>query len=508
MWPFNKKEIRTEEPKKKRGYNAGTGGHGRLGRLFSTWVSASAPPDKEIRDSVSVLRARSRDLYRNNDYAKRYITTLRDKIIGPDGVTIKPKAKNADGTPDFKTNQAIIREFEKWSRKENADFFGCNTWAQIQRQFITSLAMDGEALILKEFTGEYGIQFRHLDPELLPRDYDTRLDGGRYVKAGIEYDSLGRITAYHLMASSKEFDHYQYGHQNLIRVPRDRIIHSFLREFVDQSRGVPWMVTAMGSIRQLGGYQEAALVASRIGASKMGFITTPDGEYTGPGEDVNGDILNEVEPGIVEVLPEGTSFSSFNPDYPHNMYGSFVKATLRGIAAGLGISYSTLTGDLEATSYSSIRAGAIEERDLYKALQSFIIDEFIRPAFEAWLFWAISLGKIPEVSILEYEELKNASYFGRRWQWVDPKKELDGAVLAINNNLRSRASVIREMGGDPIDTWEEIAHEKEVLEALGLTTVEPEAPEEPGVPEGDADDGGGESLANGEDKDNDPAMVN
>ena len=38
------------------------------------------------------------------------------------------------------------------------------------------------------------------------------------------------------------------------------------------------LATAIGALKMLHGYREAELVAARVAASKMGFITSLDGE--------------------------------------------------------------------------------------------------------------------------------------------------------------------------------------------------------------------------------------
>ena len=60
------------------------------------------------------------------------------------------------------------------------------------------------------------------------------------------------------------------------------MLHVFLPERAHQTRGVPMLATAIGALKMLHGYREAELVAARVAASKMGFITSPDGDgYTG-----------------------------------------------------------------------------------------------------------------------------------------------------------------------------------------------------------------------------------
>jgi capsid protein len=71
----------------------------------------------------------------------------------------------------------------------------------------------------------------------------------------------------------------------------------------------------------------------------------------------------DAEPLLIQELLPGQEFAEFNPTHPTTAYKDFMKAVLRSIARGLGMAYTTLTGDLEAVNYSSIRAGLLSERD-------------------------------------------------------------------------------------------------------------------------------------------------
>jgi capsid protein len=108
----------------------------------------------------------------------------------------------------------------------------------------------------------------------------------------------------------------------------------------------------------LHGYREAELVAARVAASKMGFITSPDGDgYTEDDlEDTHAPVMS-AELGSFEQLPTGMDIKLFDPTHPTSAFSDFHKAVLRGIASGLGVSYASLASDLENVNYSSIRQG-------------------------------------------------------------------------------------------------------------------------------------------------------
>ena len=144
----------------------------------------------------------------------------------------------------------------------------------------------------------------------------------------------------------------------------------------------------------------------------------------------------------------GTSFQSWNPDHPTGNYAGFVKSCLRGIAAGLGVSYNMIANDLEGVNYSSIRAGLLDEREYYKAVQRWYIDSLIAPVFSGWLETNILNGTInlPSAKMSKFNSPGVAHWMPRRWAWVDPLKDQQASVLAVENQFKSKRQVVAEMG--------------------------------------------------------------
>ena len=228
--------------------------------------------------------------------------------------------------------------------------------------------------------------------------------------------------------------------------------------------------------------KEATVVAARVGASKMGFFTTPDGDGTAladdtEGENGAGDLITDAEPGAFPVLPEGYGFEPFNPDYPHAMYKDFVKTVLRGVASGIGVAYNTLANDLEGVNFSSIRSGVIEERDNWMALQNWMIENLLDDLFSTWLKFALLSGAVKTTTgaalpVAKFDKFNAAVWKGRRWQWVDPEKDANANITLIDNGLRSRADVVSEQGGDFDETLDALAEEQKKMEKLGLKIVQ------------------------------------
>jgi len=180
----------------------------------------------------------------------------------------------------------------------------------------------------------------------------------------------------------------------------------------------------------------------------------------------------------------GTTFVQHDPQHPVTAYGDFVKACLRGIASGMGVSYNSLASDLEGVNYSSIRAGLLEEREEWKNIQTWFIETVVEPVFESWLKMALLSGalKMPNGSALpaaKLEKFNAPDWKPRRWPWVDPLKDMQASVLAVEKGFQSRRHIISEAGDDIEDVFSDDAADKQLAADYGLDfpkDIQPPAP--------------------------------
>jgi len=454
---------------KKRGYDAGS-----VGRLLSDWLISSKSANEEIKASLSRMRARSRELAINNDYAKRFLSLLIINVVGPmsGGIKLQNKARDISGNLDVYANDSIEKAWKEWGKRKNASADGRLSWLDIQKLVLKTVARDGEIIIRKVnyFTGNdfrFALQFfeaDHLDENL----NKTNLPNGNQIRMGIEIDSWGKAVAYHLKTKHPGETSMAVGSKMHQRISAEEIIHPFITDRPGQLRGVPWMHSAMARMNMLGAYEEAELVASRISASKMGFYKTPTGdEYKGDGKDSDGNLIAEVEPGIFEQLPAGVEVQTFDPQHPGGNFDPFMKTVLRGIAAGLDTSYNALTGDLESANYSSLRQGSLSDRDGWRVTQRWLIEQLHREVFEGWLKMAL-LTQIVPLPVRKFDKFNAPHWQPRGWSWVDPKKEADATDIGLTNQTRTRASVYAEQGTDIEEMFEEIKYEKQLAKAHGI----------------------------------------
>jgi lambda family phage portal protein len=258
------------------------------------------------------------------------------------------------------------------------------------------------------------------------------------------------------------------------RIPASDILHKFLvHEDECQVRGVPWGHTAMLDLHMVKGYTDAEVVSARIGASKMGFFIPPAGDEFAGDVDENGnapdkpELMTDVQPGVLDEIPPGYDFKTFDPQHPNSNVSAFVKVMLRSVAAGLDVAYTTLANDLEGVNFSSIRAGLLEERDIWRGLQAFMVMHFCRPVFQGWLKSAMLSGAL-NLRTRDYERLKEAKWMPRGWTWVDPLKDIQAAVMAINNGLGTRTKFDAENGEDFEEIVMTLAAEIKLAKEMGV----------------------------------------
>ncbi len=440
-------------------------------RLTLDWSITPLSADSAMRGKLSILRDRARDLERNNEWVRGFLRSLENNVIGEAGIGVQLRVKDsATGKMDELANDKIETAWTQWGRKGQCTVCGRHSWRDLQRLIIRSMARDGEILLRKIITPQ-GLKLQILEADLLDTDYNIILDNGNQVRFGVEMDSARCPTAYWILGRHPGEMEFQVIAPLRTRVPASQIIHLFMSDRSDQTRGTPWLAASMRALKMLDGYAEAELVAARTGAAKMGFFTrqTPDG-WTGE-TDKEGNLSMDASPGTIEELPVGVDFKAWTADHPNAGYGDFVKSMLRGVATSLGISYNSLSSDLEGVNYSSIRAGLIEEREVWKSLQRFLIEHFCEPLFSEWLPMEILQGRIT-LPIEKIWKFDVPEFQGRRWSWVDPKKDIETAILSIRSGQKSLRQVIAEQGGDIYDTFHAIKADKDLAESLGILLPE------------------------------------
>lgn len=459
-------------PRRRRNYAAAA-----MGRLFSSWATNSLSGDAELFKDRKAIVARARDLARNQDHVKRFINLMRKNVVGHTGIWPQSLAETANGKPDDGARKKIEEAFRKWAKKGTCEITGKYSLTTAFQLIVATLVKDGELFIRhrRGAKNAFGYAFQLIESDHVDDTLNTTLDNGNEIKMGIELNPDNRPVAYHVLR--KHPGEYAFGEQRgeSIRIPADEMIHVFIPERISQNRGVSMLAQSMPKIKNLDGYDEAAVVAARLAASKMIFYTEPEegGEYKGDEIDDDDAAIYDIEPAVAEILKSGWDVKTVDFNQPNNAYSEFVKAQLKAVAAGLDVAYHQLSGDLEKVNYTSSRTGELDSRDTYRSFQTFIVETVAEPLFMAWvemalLTKAVNLPINPD-AVARWEKVR---FITRGWDWVDPEKDLNAAQKAIELGVKTATDIAAESGSDFEENIKRQAKENAIRQSEGVELAE------------------------------------
>jgi lambda family phage portal protein len=446
------------------------------GRRAMAWSVGNPGAVAAMLFNQTELRAKSRDLARRNAWAN---AALESYVANAIGTGIKPQSMLTDSTQ----REAVQTLWRNWTVE--ADAAGLTDFYGLQAMACRAMLEGGEVLLRLRYRRpedalSVGLQIQVLEPEHLPVQMNSVAENGNLIRAGIEFDRLGKRVAYHLYRSHPEDGTLApmsgNGDNSTVRVDAAEIIHMYRPLRPGQIRGEPWLARALMKLHDLDQYDDAELVRKKTAAMFAGFVTrlAPEDNLLNEGlSDPNGVSLAGMEPGTMQILEPGEDIKFSQPADVGGSYSEFLRMQFRAVAAAMGVTYEQLTGDLTQVNYSSIRAGLLEFRRRVESLQhGVIVHQLCRPIWQAWMDQAVMEGALNLPGYANAKAVQRdylaCKWIPQGWQWVDPLKEADAMKAAIRSGLMSRSEAISANGYDAEDVDREIAADNARADGLGL----------------------------------------
>jgi lambda family phage portal protein len=135
----------------------------------------------------------------------------------------------------------------------------------------------------------------------------------------------------------------------------------------------------------------------------------------------------------------------------------------------VGCSYETISRDFSQTNYSSSRLSLLEDRDHWRILQNWLVENLHQRVFDVWLDMAVLSGALPLPNYeIQAERYKAVRWMPRGWAWVDPAKEVEAYAMAVRNGFKTLSEVVAEQGGDIEELMQGRRQELDVAADLDL----------------------------------------
>lgn len=359
---------------------------------------------------------------------------------------------------------------------------------------VRSMVETGEAfahLTTDESLGPVPLNVILIDPAQIPSHWTWDIKPGNLIRSGIEFGPNGRPVAYSILPQNPSDPWLPL--TNLyqpVRVPADDIVHMFRPLVAGQARGLSWLAPVVTTLKELDAYRDAALTRAKTAALLSGFIRDTNDNAGGlaAGATVaDGAADVSFEPGTISALPPGADIVFSTPP-KDDTFSAFCVDHLKAVAAGIGVQYSQLSADLREANYSSMRAGLIEARRSVEQLQhTIIVPQFLRPVWQRFIKLAVLSGALDAPDYFtDPTPYLAADWFPPAWDWVDPVKDVQATLAAVNGGIKSRTQAIAEEGYDAEELDAEIAADDARAKALGLAFTVPAKTSPAAVPEGGA----------------------
>jgi len=449
---------RLQARSKVRAYEAAT-----TGRRGDGWARTGGQhQNADIQRSLPILRERSVDGYKNNSNVFSAIRKIQNNTIGT-GIMPTPIPKPGDKPLTTLEKNRIKQAWELFV--EACDFDGSFNFYGMQTLGMRTAAMQGECFVM-----------RHRDKNIKPVPFEVQIlapymvdhnksslistrGEGNYVIQGVEFNSRGKKVGYWMHK-------YNPNNEFVIKlapefVSVDDVLQIFYKEYPEQVRGVPFGTASMFSMKNIDQTEDAALENFKIAACHVMVTTRPQPLDEANTEDgFVSDMIDRMEPGMIQYMAPGEEVTFNNPSTPAG-FSEFITKNQQKAAAGYGITYEAMTGDMSNTNFSSGRMGWIEfQRQIEDWQYNFFIPQFCKGVWKWFIEGLIIQGIITREVWADWTPPAR--------EMLDPVKEMNGLVIELSSGLVSWDEACKRRGYNPDLLFEQIKADKKRFEDAGI----------------------------------------
>jgi lambda family phage portal protein len=439
------------------------------------WFAPTIGANSGVVYSLRTIRDRSRAANRNDGYSRSAIDKTVSNLVGT-GVVPQSKA------PDDAFRERLHQLYFDWT--DQADSDGLRDFNGLQALAARGWMEGGEMFLrLRPRLPKDGLvvplQLQLLEPELVPHEYTTRAANGNPIRAGIEFDPIGRRAAYWCWQQRPEqLDPFADGGA-MVRVPADSMVHLYEPVRAGQIRGLPQLTQAIVALHDIDKFKDATLIRQQLSNLFVGFVKPPAATteadvdpLTGRAIEMEGDnAIVPLEPGLFQELAPGEDVTWSDPPEATG-YGDFMREQLMAAAVAADVPYEVLTGDMRGINDRTVRVILGEFRRRIEQRQHHtLVFTMLRPIWLAFLDRAILSGALPVPSAYWADPLpwQRVEWMPPTWPYLNPVQDIEYRSAMVRNGFTSRSRAVKELNSADAEVIDaEIAADKKRAEALGL----------------------------------------
>lgn len=357
----------------------------------------------------------------------------------------------------------------------------------LQALTVRSLVRNGEFLHLPVMElrpgNKFALKIQDIKPHRLCTPSDKKSDP--LIHDGVEITATGVPTHYwiysprpsNIILLDKNYSSADFRRISAMNGHRKGIFHIFNLDEEEQNRGISALSAGVKFFKHFNDSIDYELVAQIIAASFPVFISQESKEvlpYNVQKDEKSKEprYYQEVNAGSVMYGNEGEKPEILESKRPSQNFLAFCELVLRAASASLGLPYEEVSKDFSKTTYSSARAAMIEAWKMYLVYRKFFEKHYCQPLWnmvmeEAYLRKYLEIPK--HINFYKAMPLLcNCRWIGPFRGYIDPLKEIQANIEAINAGLMTRAEAIAERGNDFDETVNQLNYEESRMQQLQL----------------------------------------
>lgn len=426
---------------------------------------AGASANTDHKFDARELRIRARGLVQNVPYIARGLHALVSATVGT-GLEPRATGRNAD---------TLNTLWHDWGKVADADaiFDICG----LQAAAYLAMEQDGEVLIRRRTRRPTDglpvpLQVQLLEIDWLDSDKNGNGANGHTCVNGIEYDALGKPFAYWLFSQHPGESLRSNVRTGSAPVPAKDIIHLFRPTRPGQGRGFTRLAPVIARTRDLMTYEDAELARKNLEA-RLSILVSGSAQALANGDVQFGVAADAGDPSVrrygdlgvlpsggITEIPPGLEVTQLDPKIASD-FTVTCKHHLHLIAAGIGVPYESMTGDMTEVNFSSARIRQIEfRRDCEQMQWLVLIPRLCEPL---WRWFVEAADLVGKVRGLDY----SVDWSTPRWDYVNPQQDVAAELAAISGGLLSPSEALRRRGYKPEDVFAEIGRDFTALQESG-----------------------------------------
>lgn len=428
--------------------------HRRWDRAPPSFRGTSADWEQEHGYARRDLVDRARQLERESVLALAMLDASTLNVVG-DGFRLQVHSD------DLGWNAEVEARWSEWADKD-ADSRGLNTLDELLALTYRSRIRDGDVAALLNTDGTL---------RLVESDEIATPEGAfRPEKGvdGIDLDENGRPKAYHIVKTTQPYgDRRTYAHDADV-VPAERVLFLPRRQRLGQTRGISAFSGIAWIFDQVDGQIESVTVAARMAAC-FGLIFKREARFDPTGlskvTDEHGTSRKNfgVSPGMFLELDPGESIEQIQGQHPHQNFGEFIRLLTRLCARPFGLPLEVALLDFSQSNYSSSRGALLQAWQTWKCEQA-ILKRFMSRIFA----WKLSEWMKDGLGAGPKKNADKHAWMTPGWQWVDPTKEIQAAMMAVEAGFDTASSVAARHGFDFEENMTARKRELEIAKRNGI----------------------------------------